>query len=138
VLAGHACRGLRGPAFSGVINAKSEKAGIGDEKAKRTTFLVSTPFRRAIDDLSLFNELSLAQGLDDLGERGSFDAQILREGKKGFVGALRRGAQNHKLAVAELGYVGWVLDMTTSIVVRRPDAGASTARNPAKRPGEGR
>ena len=30
-----------------------------------------------------------------------------------------------------------VLDMTASIVMRRPDAGASTAQSPAERPGEG-
>ena len=31
-----------------------------------------------------------------------------------------------------LAVVGWVLDMTASIVMRRPDAGASTAQSPAK------
>ena len=35
-----------------------------------------------------------------------------------------------------LAAVGWVLDMTASVVVRWPDAGASTAQSPAQRPGE--
>ena len=48
--------------------------------AQRTAFLVATPFRCALDDFSLFDEFSLAQGLDDLAKRGAFDAQALRKG----------------------------------------------------------
>ena len=100
----HTRRGLSG---LGVfrVNAEGEKAGI-DEQAKRTAILVTAPFRGAIDDVSLFGELSLAQGLDDPAERGAFDAYALRKGEKRTVRALRRCAQDHKLAVAELDCCG--------------------------------
>ena len=86
-----------------VIDAKGEKAAIGDEQAKRTAILVSTPFRCAIDGPPLFDELSIAQGPDDFVQRGAFDGQALRKGKKRSFGALCRGTEDHELTIAELG-----------------------------------
>ena len=87
--------------FSASSMPRARRPALGDEQAERAAFLIVAPFRCAIDDLFLFNELSLAQGVDDLAEGGAFDGQALRKGKERAVGALRRRAQDHKLSILE-------------------------------------
>jgi hypothetical protein len=93
--------------FLCLTDADGEKPALGDEQAKGTVLFVATPFRRAVDGPSLFGELPLAQGRNDLAERGLLDGQALRKRKERSVRAMRRRAQNHKLAVAKLGGWGW-------------------------------
>ena len=89
--------------------------------------LVTTPFSRAVNGPSLFDEFAFAQGLDDFVEGGALNGQALREGKKRVVGALSGGVQDHELCVRELGC--WRLGLGHGCLHdrRRPDAGASTA-----------
>ena len=46
-----------------------------------SALFITAPFRRAVDYRSLFDELALAQGFDDLAERIALDPKALRKGK---------------------------------------------------------
>jgi hypothetical protein len=91
---------LRASGLFSVIDAKCEKAAGGDEQAKGAVVFVAAPFRCAIYGPSLLDQLSLAQGLDDFAERGTFGGQALRSGKKRSIVALGRGGEDHELAIA--------------------------------------